>query len=416
MPRVFISHSTRTPRAEAFLQAVAKRLEGAFVVHLDRTGLKAGADWREEIYTWMDRAHAAVLVLTPEALRSDFVAIEASVLAWRKFRHPDFVLVPVLVDVAAGDLRAGVLGELDLLRIQAVRANTPEEAAEEVLKTLQPLADQERPRTPGEVFEASVAKLLRDGSVDAADLREAGQRHLGWNVNDAGADRELERAFAKSLLAAPAVHAYRAIRELAERRVKGAPELLDLVAPIWVAEERAQPVAYQARADPAQRVLVLDLTGDRADEVRDWTLVSYIGRAYYQPLEHPYRVCELAPPREEDAVEDLKAQIFSAFRPRNRFAAQASRETIKEAIALREETLEPVFAVFKTWVPDPPVLRALREEFGTITFFVLGGGCPVERLRALSRPGRFMEPVQVGAERNVFLEYGNTYDFVSGGR
>jgi hypothetical protein len=408
--RVFISHSTRTARGREFLEAIQARLRDDFNVDLDQTGLQAGDDWREKIYRWMDQAHAAVLVLTPEALQSRFVAIEASVLGWRAFRHPDFLLIPVLVDVDPAELRQGFAGELDLQRVQAVCAGTPDEAARKVLERLAPLAALDRPRTPRELLEATVTKALRHTSVEQVDLRETGVLYLGWNPDGLGADADLAREYAGGLLRAGAVQAYRAVKALAKRGVKTAPELLDLVAPIWVQEDRALPIAYQARAAPDRRVLVLDLLGGGEDDAREWTVVSYLSRAYYRGLGDPVRTLELSPPGEEGTVEYLTARILEAFRPRSRFGTAATPDRIKELIAQRETTAEPVFAIFKSWVPDAGTLRELRKEFSTITFFVLGGGCPSQRLQALCGPGHLLDAVDFPAEKDAFLEYSNTYD------
>ena|ERR1044072_1274569 len=101
--KIFISHSTKTQEAEAFLQAVTKALEADFDVRLDKIGLQGGDDWRAKLYQWMDEVHGAVLLLTPEALTSEFVQLEASVLSWRRFRQPKFVLLPVLAGTTVAD-------------------------------------------------------------------------------------------------------------------------------------------------------------------------------------------------------------------------------------------------------------------------------------------------------------------------
>ena len=78
--KIFISHSTKTAEARVFLDVLKQALTSHFKVLLDEEELEAGDDWREKIYEWIDDAHGAILLLTPEALKSKSVQIEASVL------------------------------------------------------------------------------------------------------------------------------------------------------------------------------------------------------------------------------------------------------------------------------------------------------------------------------------------------
>jgi hypothetical protein len=147
--KIFISHSTKTEEAEVFLNAVRDALSADFDVRLDRTGLQGGDDWRGKLYRWMDEAHGAVLLLTSEALKSNFVQLEASVLVWRRFRQPSFVLVPVLVgEVDVADISKGIFGEMELSRIQAVNLDDPGSTALELLRCLRELKESDTPRTP----------------------------------------------------------------------------------------------------------------------------------------------------------------------------------------------------------------------------------------------------------------------------
>ena len=402
--KIFISHSTKTVEAEKFLDAVelALREDACFDVRLDRGGLQGGDDWRAKLYEWMDEVHGAVLLLTAEALDSKFVQLEAGVLSWRRFRQPKFVLLPVLVGgVGVEDLSKGLFGEMELNRIQAVSLDDPAALAREVVRLLQVLKDEQvyRPRTAKEALEDRAANLLRGGGVTEKDLREVGREALGWTNEDFEDGTDYFEKFARELLRADIVTACRAIKMLAVGEMSGAKKLLDLVAPCWVEEEDAKPIAKLALSDLSRRAL--SLTTKEA-----WTLHTYIGRSFYTSLDVEYPVCPLVMPRYEDTLADFREQILGYFKPGHRLAAAASPEVIKRQIRKRNDKPEPVFVVFPVgFVPDAKILDPLREEFDTVTFVVLAGEVPAEKLNVIADKVTQLKPVDPGREQDAYDEY-----------
>src|SRR4051812_32702182 len=98
-PCVFVSHSAREPQAAAVRDAVYRALDdsGRYRVFLDRESLEPGALWRSEINHWLGLCDAAVVVLSPSALQSTYVAYELALLGYRFTDATDPRLVPVLV-------------------------------------------------------------------------------------------------------------------------------------------------------------------------------------------------------------------------------------------------------------------------------------------------------------------------------
>ena len=287
--KIFISHSTKSEEAEEFLNAVEQALAGDFVVRLDKTGLQGGDDWRAKLYEWMDEVHGAVLLLTADALNSKFVQLEASVLSWRSFRQPKFVLLPVLVGVGVEDLSKGLFGEMELNRIQAVSLDDPGALAQEVVRLLGVLKERDTPRTAKEVLEQRVVKLLKEGKNTEDDLRDAGRHALGWTNEGFAAGTDYYERFACDLLRAGMREACSAIRKLADAGMRDALELLALVTPSWVEEESARPIAQIALGELSRRTVSLNTTDP-------WTLDAYISRSCYTSLNHGLPVCHLVPP------------------------------------------------------------------------------------------------------------------------
>jgi hypothetical protein len=398
--RIFISHSTKTELGEKFLDAMEGELKNKFDLYLDRTGLQSGDDWRAKIYQWMDEAHGAVLLLTPEALKSKFVQIETSVLSWRSFRQPDFVFVPVLIgDVKPEDLKEGIYGELALSTIQAISLDDPAVVAKKVAKALQQrLKEIDRPRTAFEILKYVIVKRLIEGGNTKTDLREVGVSKLGWDKRQFNARTDYFEKFAEDILEAGTPAAFAAVEQLHDRGMKNALELLDLVAPGWVAKEEAKPVVYLAMKDDSKRAIGLNGTGR-------WAVTGYISRACFKPLAHGLRVCMLTPPKTPDVIGEFKEQIIRYFTPTGPYAEEADVLSVKQTI-VNLTRKQPVFVVFPPdSLPNSTLLEGLRREFETVTFFILTGDEPPNKLRSIRDKIDVLSPLNRKVESSTRVEY-----------
>lgn len=92
MARVFVSHSSQD---EVFTREFVEKLGTPPIeVLVDYDDLRAGR-WNPQLNEWMAACHAAVLLLSGHALKSDWVRNESTMLVWRACTEDDFVLVPV---------------------------------------------------------------------------------------------------------------------------------------------------------------------------------------------------------------------------------------------------------------------------------------------------------------------------------
>src|SRR5687768_10773334 len=177
--RIFISHSTEKGDAAGKKRLVdlKRSLKGPSAastghdVLLDFDRLDPAAKWRAVLDEWMATCHAGVLVMTPKSLTSSWVLKEATILAHRAARDPQFLLFPVLLDgltreqLTATDSR---FSPLYLDAIQRVRKTNAAGIAKDVLRELNKLGSP--PRTPLDELAAALAVQIK--GADAKRLEQ----------------------------------------------------------------------------------------------------------------------------------------------------------------------------------------------------------------------------------------------------
>src|SRR4051794_31140378 len=118
--RVFISHSARDGDANAIRQAIRARLESVKVddqarysILMDDVTLDPGDAWRSRINLWLGSCDAAIVVISREALKSDYVAFELNVLGYRRWAEErdgrKFRIIPVFSGVTIAEVNASRL-------------------------------------------------------------------------------------------------------------------------------------------------------------------------------------------------------------------------------------------------------------------------------------------------------------------
>src|ERR1700722_18278666 len=126
--KVFISHSSKDPFSIAVRDAVVKQLRAKnYQVVIDKDTIKPGDAWREVIYQEIVSCHTAVLLLSREALASQWVKTEIHILqALRSVMQ--IRLIPVLIDhVESDDVKAAGLdlSQIHYAKLDARKTGKP---------------------------------------------------------------------------------------------------------------------------------------------------------------------------------------------------------------------------------------------------------------------------------------------------
>ncbi len=404
MPRraIFVSHSTRQPETAAVLDAVRSALAPDFEVKLDRAGLQAGDLWQDRLYEWMDGAHGAVLLLSREALISNFVRIELSVLSWRACREHDFRLIPVLLeDVMPGDLDVAGVAELRLARWQAVRGAGKDAAAiaTEVAGAFADLRGLPPRPCAEEALRESLAGLLRASGASSDTLEKIAETAYGAIPSSARGDRTL--ALTALILGGSLEQAGRAARLLADYAdVAKARAAFALASPSWVRRDAARPIAERALGDPAARVVCVNAG-------REFTVRSYVLRASGRKPDRCWPLFSLSGRFFADPVEEARTELANAYCERLAYDGPDRAERFAAALSRWEAAEQPVFAFFPpTAAVDAALLARLRSAFPTITFFLLAGEPPRPEAAAASPP--LAPALAPGEEARAFDLYQTT--------
>ncbi|TWU06480.1 toll/interleukin-1 receptor domain-containing protein [Stieleria varia] len=385
-PKIFISHSAKSTDVQGFLSAIHQELLGAeFDVRLDIDGLDLGDGWRHKLFQWMDEVHGAVLLLSHSALESKFVPIELSILSFRHLREQNFPLLPVLVgNVQPEELDQGTIGDLRLREIQCLVATDPQETARQLVAHLQRQCNRVgRLRTPMEVLEDDVVKLLSRAGFERLEIEEA-----AWQICDQGwtassSEQQIFRSFARELFRMDYEQACDALLALgkgttAHDAKRCLLEILDLITPFWVLESAASKLAQLAMGQYSERTFTLCCA-------EPWTAHSYVSRSSMKPLGAGWHVCELMPPESEDPLEWIMNQLAASLTPAAGPARQTQTRDVKRRLERKDSRREPVFLLFPpNWVLSPNLLRRLQEELPTLTILVTGPERQLEILHPLA--------------------------------
>ncbi|RIK40644.1 MAG: hypothetical protein DCC55_14310 [Chloroflexi bacterium] len=168
-PRIFISHSAKDPFAETARDQLFTALaEAGFDPFLDKRRLQPGARWSNELHTWLGLCHGAVILFSADALASDWVLKETTILTYRQTLDEKFPILPVLLPgVQVADLQKPPFAALDVTATQAFKVEAPGDATASDLVTrcvelLSPLLPQLTSESPLQKIERILASGLNN--------------------------------------------------------------------------------------------------------------------------------------------------------------------------------------------------------------------------------------------------------------
>ncbi len=298
-PRIFISHSckdlesgaagpaepeaaarrTRLEFARAVREKVVKRLEPRFEILLDRKLLEPGDEWRAKLHRWLDVCDGAVILLNREAVASDWVRKEATILTWRqdlgRLKAPagaghavrPRIVSAFLGDFGSAELRRQGFGPLRLLETQAARipskGMTAKDAADLTREIVRGFDNfpRKRAKTPMSEWLRKVERILRKVEKEDEELLDDARRELGvgdqaWGELAAG-DRT--PTLAHQLLHSPLDRIYAALRHIKDGLDPGQfKRLVAMLKPVWVHAAAARQLLEAPLAKGRPRILAIN--------------------------------------------------------------------------------------------------------------------------------------------------------------
>jgi TIR domain len=269
---IFISHSSRDDEAARAIRArLSKVLAGAPHSHrilLDEEGIKAGNLWRPKLYGWLAECSGAVLLLTEQALTSEWVGKEATILLWRQALGSRVIVIPLLIGVSEEDVKTA-FPTIEIFDRHYVRIPDPadaEDAIAEIAAEFSQVADlEDQLGSWAKRLDSAISELDHYYQSELAKALHASAQ--GWSDTPDG--RQL---IVHALLHAPRMFDVQTAVEPVLRLFRHPPGFVRLVSPIGVPSEAAAGIMTACSRAPGDRVLVLACTSPR-------TAVRYIRRA-----------------------------------------------------------------------------------------------------------------------------------------
>ena len=182
MIRIFVSHSSKD---RALTDAVCAELTagagaGAYATTsgvdalVDYARLQDGAPWPKQLHEWLARCHAGLILLTKDALASDWVLKEATILTWRQSLNDRFLVFVACdkKDVTEDALKQYKYGPLSLRTIERIDSLDPATIAASVRQSIG------QPRPPRTLFDRLAGELsdIMTDAVKPNTLKELAER------------------------------------------------------------------------------------------------------------------------------------------------------------------------------------------------------------------------------------------------
>lgn len=162
VPKLFISHSSKTDENIEIRDHICKALQDDFTILVDKR-IKPSEEWFPCLYEYMNECHAAVILLSKASLESDWVRAEAAILCNRRRIHHNFKLILILLD----DLTIELLDKhpffkaISITDFQAIRdCQNTVEIITKLWEALLDLKSSMPPNTPLEKMTSQIQSVL----------------------------------------------------------------------------------------------------------------------------------------------------------------------------------------------------------------------------------------------------------------
>jgi hypothetical protein len=361
---IFLSHSSKTPAALADVDQLRTALEKAgFVVRLDFRTIQGGEDWNAEIDHWMSECGAAVILLSPDALLSDWVFTEARILQWRKGFAPQLTLIPVVISGVTKDkfLDSERHELLKLDTLQILEETNAASSAPHILQALGPPV----PAIPSELQQVTdkIAGLLsRMTELEFTHIfSRLGVTLPPWRPSSQHSTT-MARTLARRFLDMKIYRADEIVDVLGEAvSAEAKKTICHQLAAFWVRSEAARLLREASLKQPGCWAVALN-----GRWLLDFTAEAYVRRAFWpKGLWHLIRVEGGAG---TDAARHVEESILEGVR---RLNAPAPKRDPKDWL---RQAKNAVLVLLPDWsMVDRQALEQLRTQYPRL-IFILGTG------------------------------------------
>jgi hypothetical protein len=336
--------------------------QAGFEVRLDFQTIQAGADWNAEIDHWMSECGAAVLLLSPDALASDWVFTEARILQWRRQFDPQLLLVPVVI---AGVTKSGFLDSKrhKLLKRDTLQILEEANAAGSAPRVLQALGPPV-PAAPSELqqlVDTIAAPLSRMTELDFTNTFARLEMDLPPWRPDSHHSKTMARALARRFLAMNIYAVDRIVDALGGAiGAQDKDSLCRLLSAFWVRAEAARLIREASQKQPGCWAVALN-----GMYLPDFTADAYVRRAFW-PSER-WHIIPIEGGAGTDAVRHVEESLLRGV---SRLNAQSKRDPKGW---LRQTKNAVLVLIPSRDMVDGSSLAQLRSQYPRM-IFILGTG------------------------------------------
>jgi hypothetical protein len=147
-PQIYIAGTSRSGRRLEELVTRGVREAGVDIITSD-SEMVPGEEWQAARYQSLSSCDAAVIIVTRDALVSQWTLRDVTILMWRKTLQPDFLVLPIKDhDLTFGDISSSPLGETGLNEVEFLVEEEPLQTVGRVSQVLRQFASGWREAAP----------------------------------------------------------------------------------------------------------------------------------------------------------------------------------------------------------------------------------------------------------------------------
>jgi hypothetical protein len=382
-PRLFFSHSTQKNSPDrAILNGISAGLATDFDILLDRTTLETGSDWRSTINVWIATCDCAIILVTPESIKSDYCRYEWAVLSFRR-RQENFRIIPIYY----GSTPNEISGRAD--QINEIAGYYEFDSIPSVTEKVRAQLAAELVIRDGANLQILLIAIRLKQALEKEEVIETVANKINLELGSWDLSSDKWQKFATMIMGLGILDALPALRKLqsffGRRKADEFNEIVDLVGKCsWVDIASAQRI----RGCEHRQARTPTLFGLNANEFK--TAECYVLSGSGQAPSSNWRIGAALGVygSYEDLRQQITSELFGVLRLEGRDIAKLKRRIVLEG---------PVFVVLRIDGLDAEWLNQLcaEELFAQVNFFVLTGeldikaGCLADDswLKPLLAPG-----------------------------